>query len=520
MRLLIVISILVAVACGDAQAPPRSAYDPQGGLEHGPGKLRGHNVLLISIDTLRADRLGCYGYKAPTTPMIDALARDGVVFEHAISSSPWTTPAHISMMTSLYAESHGVYAYPKPGVLDPKVVTLAEILRAQGWRTAGFTEGGYAKGGTGLAHGFEEFPSWPHDEEGFISHELDPSRLIENAVRARSWLDEHGHERFFLFFHTYEPHFEYQPPAQFLAEVAPWLDLASENEKLAKAIATWNQGRALSAGQKGVLIRHQFQGDLHSNKIRHADRLLSMLGSFSEKRWSRSPTYAADLRYLNALYDAEVRFADEVIGSIVSKLEEMDLLEETLVIVASDHGEGLMERGVLQHGIHMHTELLHVPLVVRFPERANAQVRYSGQVRSVDILPTILDWIGLPVPHQAQGQSLLSLLGRGGEGLSAFAQGVVVSGGETDLRMYSQGRWKFLHDSRTGVEALFDVEADPRELVNVIAKADPQLVADLRKALEGVDAENRARAAMFDVAPGELSEREIERLEALGYVIE
>lgn len=245
-----------------------------------------------------------------------------------------------------------------------------------------------------------------------------------------------------------------------------------------------------------------------------------MLGRFAEAQWSRSASFADDVRYLNALYDAEVRFADEIVGGLIAAIDRMGRLDSTLVIVTSDHGEGLMERGVLQHGVHLHRELLHVPLVMRFPGRAKAGTRRPDRVRIVDIVPTVLDWIGLPQPEQVQGRSLFDASKDGVEGRAAFAQGIVVPGAEADLQMYSQGRWKLIRDERLGSEALFDIESDPRELENLVGRADPTVVVALREALDQLVAENRERSARYPVAPGKLDRSEIERLETLGYIVE
>jgi arylsulfatase A-like enzyme len=526
MRPALILLLFALSACGADPQPQTSSYAPDGSLAEAPANLRPHNVLLVSIDTLRADHLGCYGHSAPTSPQLDALAAAGVVFERATSCSPWTTPAHVSLMTSLYPEAHGILDYPSPGELDPKVATLAEILRAQGWRTAGFTEGGYAKGATGLGHGFDVFPSWPHDDAGFIGHELDPSRLLENADRALAWLDEHGRERFFLFFHTYEPHFEYRPPHKYLAQVAPSLDLKEEALKLSLAVHAWNQGRTLSPRQLGVLTRHTFQGGLRRMRFERSEALWATLGHFAENAWRDSPHFGEDLAYIGALYDAEIRFADDVVGRIFAKLEKLGVMEETLIVVTSDHGEGLMDHDEMQHGFHLYRELLDIPLIIRFPGRAHAGARHPGQVRSIDILPTVLDWIGLPQPATAQGSSLLTLLSDdtqedqqgSSEWRVAFAEGLTIEGSEVDLRMIQDGRWKFLQNSKTGGESLYDLASDPRELRDVLSKVDPKVVAQLRLILDRVVAENAERASLFHVTPGRMNEQERRRLEALGYV--
>ena len=521
LRLLLVLSL---AACGEAQAPKSAVYGPAGELDPRPENLRGDNVLFISIDTLRADHLGCYGYSVATSPVIDALAKAGALFEHATSSSPWTTPSHVSMMTSLYPQAHGVYAYPEPGQLDSKTVTLAEILRANGWRTAGFTEGGYAKGDTGLADGFDVFPSWPNDGAGFVSHELEPSRLVENAERALEWLDEFGGsdaaEPFFLFFHTYEPHYEYRPPAEHLNRISSKIDLASERAALGAAIQDWNRGNELTAAQKGLLIRHRLQGDLRTTNPKRPQQLLAMLGRFFTSEWRSTPNFRDDIAYLTTLYDAEIRFTDDVVGRILSKLETLGVLDQTLIVLTSDHGEGLMDHEEMQHGFHLYDEILAIPLIIRFPGRVHAGARHANQVRSIDILPTVLEWLGLPQPEQAQGESLLSLLRNGGAPRLSFAEGLTVEGRERDLGMVHDGRWKFLRNARSGAEALFDLASDPDELIDVAQAATPSELNRLRTALDRISEENGRRAANYRVTPNPMTEQERLRLKALGYLVD
>ena len=419
-------------------------------------------------------------------------------------------------MTSLYPTVHGILGYPYPGTLDPAAVTLAEILRSQGWRTAGFAEGGYAKGATGLDHGFQTFPDWPGDEASYISHELAPTRLAENARRASEWLDENAGGRFFLFFHTYEPHFEYHPPREALAAIAPEIDVEAERRALRTAVASWNARRRLSLEEKGLLHRHYLQGDLRSFALERPKRFWPMLQRFIDDQWQDSPNFAADLAYVTALYDAEIRFTDEVVSRLVAKLAELGLLERTLVVVTSDHGEGLMDHGFVQHGKNLYDELLRVPLIIRFPDGLGAGTRYGAQVRSLDILPTVLDWVGLPVPVAAQGESLLPLVrGEPAERLS-YAEGVTFAGDERSIVMLRNERWKYVRHPFADREELYDLTADGAERVD-LADGSAEILRGLRARLDQITAMNAARAQEYSVVPSTFTARERQRLEALGY---
>ncbi len=176
-----------------------------GGTEE-PAVERPLNLVVVVLDTLRADHLGLYGYERDTSPHLDAFARESFVFERAESAAPWTAPSLVSLVTSLYPEVHGVRGFPNPRRMSDDVVTLAEVLRRHGYATAAFTEGGYAKGDFGLDQGFDSFPRKRGRRRVPDSHLFFPSRLEGNIARSLRWLREHGEEPFFLFFQTYEPH--------------------------------------------------------------------------------------------------------------------------------------------------------------------------------------------------------------------------------------------------------------------------------------------------------------------------
>jgi len=505
--------VLAALAaCADAdRGVLRADYAPDGSLAQRPAELARANVVLVSIDTLRADYLGTYGQELPTSPALDALAEESVVFERALSCSPWTTPAHLSLMTSLYPAIHGIFEYPTPGVLDPRVVTLAEILRAHGWRTAGFTEGGHARGSTGLADGFERFPDWEPIETHY------PSRLSANVRRATHWLDEGPGEPFFLFFHTYEPHYEYGPPSAYVELVAPDFDATREERRLAGALNAWNAGGGVSLEQLGVLYRHHLQGRLRKLPVARREVLLERLEEFARSEWRGSPGFADDLQYIRMLYAAEIRRTDELLATLFDRLRDMGVWERTLVVVTSDHGEGLMDHGELEHGASFFDEVLRVPLMIRFPGGWHAGLRHGAQVRTVDVVPTVLDWIGLPVPRAAVGRSLLPLLGQD-RPLPGFAEAWLKPRREDETKALDDGRWKLVRNLRTGQELLFDLAADPGERNDLADEGARGELRALRAELERVVERNAEQAADYDVAPGELSASQRKELEALGYL--
>ena len=211
---------------------PRS---PDGALPDPP------DVVVIVLDTLRPDHLGCYGYERPTSPNIDAFAATATVFEQAESVSPWTAPALISLMTSLHPEVHGVYQFPNPGRLNERVETLAERLSARGYATGAFTEGGYAKPEFGLDQGFDVYPSNPGDDDSHRSNLDHGSRLEGNLDRALAWYAEHADRPRLLFFHTYEIHEPLRAPDDFVRHFRPGWDSAAEDAQLEGLFERFNQ---------------------------------------------------------------------------------------------------------------------------------------------------------------------------------------------------------------------------------------------------------------------------------------
>jgi len=311
------------------------------------------NVLVVGIDTLRADRLGCYGYQRPTTPAIDAIAAEAVLFERAISQAPWTLPAFGSMFTGLLPSVHGGGRGKgwKCDHMSPEHRTLAALLRRVGYRTSAFVTNGWVSNEVGFGQGIdpEDYTTWIESDGTYYA--------------AMEWLYEHDDAPFFMFLHMVDPHAPYKPRDEDLRAVGVEPD--------PEAAARIN--------------------DVVSNKRPREDLL---------------PT---DPAVLSDLYDGEVRRADERVGRLVAELRARNVLERTILVIVSDHGEELFEHDRVGHGHSLYDELLHVPFMVRFPNGRWAQ-RVSDQVRTMDLMPTILDAVGLPVPEGLDGQSLMPLI--------------------------------------------------------------------------------------------------------------
>jgi choline-sulfatase len=392
-----------------------------------PGDL---NLLLITLDTTRADRLGAYGWPESATPALDRLARDGVLFERALAPAPLTLPAHASLFTGDYPPRHGVR--DNGGFfLGEQDTTLAERLKARGLKTGGFV-GSYVLDRTwGIAQGFDTYFD-NFDLSKFETPSLAEVERPANEVadRALTWLDTVKSSRFFGWVHFYDPHSPYSPPEPF--------------------------------------------------RTRFADRP----------------------------YLGEIAFVDSQVARIVAFLEAEHLIDRTVIVIVGDHGESLGAHGESTHGFFIYNAVLHVPLVIVTPYDALRGRHVGGVVRSVDVMPTILDLLGLPLADTVNGQSVVAMMTGAipDMALAAYAEAVYprYHYGWSDLRSVTSGRFKYIEAPRP---ELYDVVDDPNEARNLFESQlalGGRLAATL-KTIEtngrrgvvptGIDADARARLA-------------------------
>ena len=322
-------------------------------------------MILISIDTLRPDHLGCYGYDAPTSPNIDALAREGTRFEQVHSSTTWTLPAHMSLLTGLPDSLHGVVWDRVP--LDPHRRLLAESFRAAGYATAGFYGGPYLHESFGFGRGFDRYENCgvPYPAELLPerleqeSHRVRTARRIEQA--AERFLEEQAGRQarrpFFLFLHHWDVHYDFNAPEEFVE---------------------------LFAGEDGGRVSMR---DFIRNPEIHPEMA------------------PADRAYLLACYDAEIRWVDHQIGRLMLKLSELGMAQQTYVVITADHGEQFFEHGRKGHRLDLYDETLRIPLILKGPGIRPGQVVRS-QARIFDVMPTLLDLAGLPEEPEVYGVSL------------------------------------------------------------------------------------------------------------------
>lgn len=319
-----------------------------------PRATRGYVV--ISIDTLRADHLGLYGYPRPTSPFLDGLAGRATVFDEAYAAYPSTLTSHMTMFTGLHPREHGVY--PPQGVLAKDIETFPEVFRRAGYRTFAVTEGGFVSPRFGFKRGFETF----------LVRDRNGERKIEGTFdKARGFLAGLGRrEKFLLFVHTYAVHAPYDAPAEF--------------------------------------ERPFWSGPPPPDAVEPSATELTRV---SERGDRLSPAARA---WLGARYDAGIRETDGVLQRFFAGLEALGLADDTTVIVTSDHGEELQEHGRLHHS-QLYREVMHVPLLVLHPDRRQP-VRQGGIVGLHDLAPTLYELAGLEPSQPVSGHSLASLLGR------------------------------------------------------------------------------------------------------------
>ena len=392
-----------------------------------PVRRRAPNLVLISIDTLRADHLSLYGYARNTSPGLDAWARDAVVFRRAVVSATTTLPSHTSLFTGLESIRHGVHRNPAP----PGLTSLAAHLRSAGWRTMARTGGGYLHPHFGLNRGFERY--------SFHRAGVDRNgELATGMATVRPWLEELRDEPFFLFLHTYEVHGPYRPRQPWLEELAPGVAPPGLAWQVAESSSAATGYRVTREG------RYIYRGE---------DPNGPELGE-------------ASIAETVAIYDSSIRYVDGEIAGLLAELSRLGLAADTVVVVTSDHGESFGEHGEGGHG-YLHDNNALVPLIVRAPG-AGAGRQETRQVRSVDIVPTVLELLGAPPLPGIDGVSLRPALAGGlVPGLPDFATTYAANTGY-GLALRTDDRLELVLDNSVwapfrGATALFDVGADPAE---------------------------------------------------------
>jgi arylsulfatase A-like enzyme/Tfp pilus assembly protein PilF len=391
------------------------------------------NVLLISIDTCRADHLSCYGYSRNTTPNIDAIAKDGILFENTTSPVPLTCPAHSSMLTGTIPPRHGVHDNTDYK-LDDSFETLAEVLQQQGLATGAVISAFVLDSRYGLDQGFTVY------EDNFAGNPNEPGisekKGDETTNLAISQLEQYRDEKFFLFLHYYDPHYAWDPPEPFKSA------------------------------------------------------------------------------YANDPYAGEIAFVDHCIGKVIDKLKSLGLYDSTLIIITSDHGEGLKEHGELTHGYYIYQSTIKVPLIIKMPG-GPIGLRVKANAGLIDIVPTVCSSLGIQIPSQVQGQDLNELLKNGDvEDQRPYYCGSLLPTQYdcNPLLGVIKNNFKYIQTTRP---ELYDLKNDPKELDNLV-KQRPQRVRIMQDQLTLIMEDREAKESTDSKLSHDA--QSIARLESLGYI--
>jgi arylsulfatase A-like enzyme len=418
-----------------------------------------YHVILISVDTLRADHLHCYGYERATSPNIDRIAEEAVLFENAISQSAWTLPAHASMMTGKLASELGLIFYDEQGLdnksvvgeMDGRLLTIAKALRRYGYETVSYNGGAWVAGEFGL-------------DSGFDSYRWGGRYFKDNIARSIEWLKTRKQKRFFLFLHAYDVHAPYNAPEKFN-------------------------------------MFYEYTGKYNKDEIA-PDKTPAPLGS---------PEHL----HIISQYDAGIRRADHEIGIFIDYLREQDLLDRSILIITSDHGEALqVHHEMWGHIYPLYEELIRVPLIIRAPGLKAARI--TEQVPAcTSLLPTILDMLQIHERDADYGQSLTASF----RGVKPEFEYIISETGRLRNRKLCRSvrtsEWKMSYyqaDNREDRYELFDLVSDRTEARN-IADENPELVDFLREKIPLFVQKNKKKRSRRA-----LDEKTIEQLKSLGYI--
>jgi len=410
-----------------------------------PMKYKDHNVILVSFDALQAAHVGCLGNPRKVTPTLDAFASQSFNFTHAYSVASWTVPASMTWFTGVYPSEHRMtnkFALYQPPVkklanlkeLSPELVTLADIMKQNGYATAGFTGNAGVSGGFGYEQGFDVYF---HEQNKF-------GRLEHSVPEALKWLKANRTKKFFVFLHGYDVHGQSCP----------------------------DEGLDYRFVEKGYDKKYT-GSELEQETLREEGLDKGQLTMRDE-----------DVRFWRAIYDEKINRADAQFKHFLAEFNRLGLAGKTLFILTSDHGTEFYEHRRFDHGFTLYDEQIHVPLIIKLPGQRAGKV-VADRVSSIDVMPTILDLLDVKVSDDVRKQL------RGTSLVPAFigepAARDVFS--ETDYRQYTYKRsiiapdgWKLIYTLETKSRELYDLNADPGETKNV-AKAEPKLADELERRL-------------------------------------
>ena len=440
------------------------------------------NIVLITIDALRADHLSCYGYNRDTSPNIDKIAEKGIIFKNAIATSSWTAPSMASLFTSLYPINHGVIhgmGYKKDEtistqeVFSDELITLSELLKEHGYTTIGVASNLHLSKKFGFARSFDYFACLPFEPAHSVNEVIG---LWERTINKS--------DKYFLWVHYIDPHYPYSPKK-------PWVTQYISKESMSQItnlsdMSPWD-----------LTVLHK--------KLKE------------DKGWLSKLKMTALEEKLLAHYDSEVNYVDSYIGELIQKF---NLVKNTLIIITSDHGEEFFEYDFVGHGNNLHHETTRIPLIVKLPH-SSVKEKVEKNVSLVDIMPTILHILDIVPPEQSLGQPFLEkerIVGAGKKIVLRKRPSMYVYS-ELDnwntLRAVITPKWKYIYDYKDNAEKLYDITSDPMEL-NDLAEIETTQLRHMKERL--FSWESHAKKYPTTKLSPKISLEEKEKLKELGYI--
>ncbi|KPJ58763.1 MAG: hypothetical protein AMJ42_02670 [Deltaproteobacteria bacterium DG_8] len=443
------------------------------------------NIIFILIDTLRPDHLGCYGYLRNTSSQIDSLANHGIVFKNTISQSPWTKPSIASLFTSTLPSTHGVTWRGRNKTLPKSMLTLAEVLKQNGYKTVAFSDNPHITKCNGFDQGFDTFI----ENYDWLKGNAEP---LTNKVL--NWFRENYQKKYFIYIHYLDPHDPYNAPGIYH-------DIFL-NKKVIDVSNTVKRGNT-----------YVLNGEYHLDR-----RMKEKLKSISNPDYPLpTPLHISkkELNYLIDLYDGEIRYVDYQVGRIISVLKELKIYDKTTIIISSDHGEEFLEHGMFRHGYHLYDEIIKVPLIIISPHFNKTPLKIETPVNLIDLMPTVLDLLGIPSTSGMKGKSLIPLINQDErvESLSISETSWKGSSAQT-LRL---ANWKYINDIRNERTELFNLGEDSGERNNLHLKESKRakklscLLSDIISKAYHVTEKSKGKDT-------QLENKQLEKLKSLGYI--
>ena len=454
------------------------------------------NIVLITIDTLRADHLSCYGYYRKTSPNIDRLAKKGIVCRNVYAPSSWTVPSMASLFTSVYPINHGVihgigYQQNKTRytqeIFSPDLTTLAEALQEQGYTTFGVASNSHLSEKFGFTRGFDYFTSLP-----FL-----PAPAVNAAVYA--WEDTIKKAgKYFLWIHYFDPHAPYTAQQ-------PWINDYALQAHTEVLLDLHNR----SAAELANLLLDFQKGELAAEMVPLRSGIEKLMRDFKD-------TTISPEDHSLALYDSEISYVDSTIGTL---MERFNFSDDTLIIITSDHGEEFLEHGETGHGRNLYQQTIHVPLIVKMPHGQEGMI-LNQPISLIDVMPTILDISKVNPPAAMLGRSF-----REEKKLSLWLK-KMMAGEDTDygyseldtkrsLKAILSPPWKYIYNCKDKTGQLFDIESDPLETHDLAGEKTGKRDQLRDHLLRWAETSKRYPTTQYDVEiPAEIKEQ----LKGLGYL--